>query len=162
MIKETTGEITLVARNIPEELVALDQWVCWCLEERDEKLTKVPYNPHTGGSASTTESTTWTTSVAVVAAYERGECDGIGFVFSGDDPYTGIDLDKCRDPENGEIAPWAQDILERMPEGYIEVSPSGRGIHIIVRGAVRGGGMRKGSVEMYSRGRFFTVTGGAL
>jgi putative DNA primase/helicase len=47
-------------------------------------------------------------------------------------------------------------------EGYVEISPSGTGIHIIVEGSVRDGGMRKGKVEMYGRGRFFTITGRSL
>jgi len=49
-----------------------------------------------------------------------------------------------------------------VQEGYVEISPSGNGIHIIVEGTVRGGGMRKGKVEMYGRGRFFTITGRTL
>ena len=58
---------------------------------------------------------------------------------------------------------WAQKIVERVDGGYVEASPSGTGIHIITRGSVRDGGMRKGpKVEMYSRGRFFTITGRAL
>ena len=85
--------------------------------------------------------------------------DGIGFVFSSADPFVGIDLDRCRDPEDGEITGWAQKIISRVQEGYVEASPSGTGVHIIVQGAVRDGGMRKGKVEMYSRERFFTITG---
>ena len=80
-------------------------------------------------------------------------------MFSSGDPFAGIDLDKCRDPESGEIEPWAQEILDRVPGAYVEASPSGRGMHIIVKGKVRDGGMRKGKIEMYSCGRFFTVTG---
>jgi primase-polymerase (primpol)-like protein len=94
--------------------------------------------------------------------YQDGHCDGIGFVFSSADPFVGIDLDDCRNPETGEIAAWAQKIISRVQEGYIEISPSGTGVHIIVEGSVRDGGMRKGKVEMYGRGRFFTVTGRVL
>jgi len=49
-----------------------------------------------------------------------------------------------------------------VQEGYVEVSPSGTGIHIFVEGTVRGGGIRKGKVEMYGRDRFFTITGRIL
>jgi primase-polymerase (primpol)-like protein len=83
-------------------------------------------------------------------------------VFSSADPFVGIDLDTCRNPETGEIAPWAQKIIERAQGNYVEVSPSGRGLHIITRGSVRGGGMRKGPIEIYSRGRFFTISGRTL
>jgi primase-polymerase (primpol)-like protein len=83
-------------------------------------------------------------------------------VFSSGDPYTGIDLDDCRNPETGAIAPWARRIIDRVQEGYIETSPSGTGVHILVEGTVRDGGMRKGPIEMYSRERFFTITGEVL
>jgi putative DNA primase/helicase len=107
-------------------------------------------------------------------AYECSEppYDGIGFVFSSGDPYVGIDLDKCRVPETGEIALWAQKIIDRVCEGYSEVSPSGTGVHIIVEGVVRDGGRSRrkvhldgkvvGEIEMYSSGRFFTITGEVL
>lgn len=162
MIKETGGlNIPSVEQNIPAELANRPQWVCWRYEERDGKYTKVPYTT-TGVRASATDLLTWTTWDEVLDAYELGHCDGIGFVFSSADPFVGVDLDDCRDPESGEIAPWAQKIIDRVQEGYIEVSPSGTGVHIIVEGIVRGGGMRKGKVEMYSRERFFTITGEIL
>jgi len=164
MIKETTGQITLIPENIPEELTERPQWVCWRYEMRDDKLTKVPSNPHTGDYASSTDLLTWSAFEAAVDAFRasKGFYSGIGFVFSSADSYTGIDIDNCRDPLTGEIVEWAKEILNRVQGGYIEASPSGTGLHIIVRGTVRGGGMRKGPVEMYSRGRFFTVTGRVL
>jgi putative DNA primase/helicase len=117
---------------------------------------------------------TWATFEEALAAYEAGAppYDGIGFVFCNADPFVGIDLDDCRDAESGAIAPWAQSIISRVQEGYVEVSPSGTGVHNIVEGTVRGGGTRKkvrnlegeviGEIEMYSRERFFTITGEAL
>jgi putative DNA primase/helicase len=147
--------------NIPQELTERPQWVCWRYEERDEKLTKIPYST-TGWRASSTDPTTWSTFDEALTAHKKRGYDGIGFVFSDDDPYCGIDLDKCRDPKTGEIAPWAQKIINRVDGTYVEASPSGTGIHIIVEGTVRGGGMRKGPVEMYSRVRFFTITGEVL
>jgi primase-polymerase (primpol)-like protein len=164
MIKDITGANVPIVENIPEQLTERPQWVCWRLEERDGKLTKVPYMPHTGFHASSTDLMTWTTFEEALTDYRANEefYSGIGFVFSSADPFVGIDLDDCRGPKSGKIAPWAQEILDRVQEGYVEISPSGTGIHIIVRGAVRDGGMRKGPVEMYSRGRFFTISGRTL
>jgi putative DNA primase/helicase len=164
VIKEKTGEITLTTENIPDQLTERPQWVCWRREMRDGKLTKVPYTPGTGRRASTTELMTWATFEQALAAYEAGEppYDGIGFVFCNADPFVGLDLDDCLDPESGEVSRWAQKIINRVQEGYVEISPSGNGIHIIVEGTVRDGGMRKGKVEMYGRGRFFTITGRTL
>ena len=153
-----------LTENIPKQLAERPQWVCWRLEEREDKATKVPYTPGTERRASSTDLLTWRTFSEALATYERGEphYDGIGFVFCSADPYVGIDLDGCRDPESGEVAPWAQKIIDRVKEGYVEISPSGTGIHIIVEGVVRGGGMRKGPIEMYARDRFFTITGRPL
>ena len=131
---------------------------------RDGKPTKVPYTPGTERRASSTDLMMWATFEEALAAYEAGEppYDGIGFMFCSADPFVGIDIDDCRDGESGAIAPWAQSIIDRVQEGYVEISPSGAGIHIIVQGSIRDGGMRKGKVEMYGRGRFFTITGETL
>jgi primase-polymerase (primpol)-like protein len=127
-------------------------------------MTKVPYTPGTLRRASSIDLMTWRSFTEAVGAYERSEppCDGIGFVFCGADPYSGIDLDKCRDPETGVIEQWARKIIDEVSEGYVEVSPSGTGVHIILEGVVRGGAVKKGSIELYSQTRFFTVTGRAL
>jgi putative DNA primase/helicase len=173
VIKETTAVSPPNTENIPDRLTERPQWVCWRLETRDGKPTKVPYTPGTERRASTTDLMTWATFDEALAAYESGEppYDGIGFVFCSADPFVGIDLDDCRNSESGAVEPWARDIIGRVQEGYIEVSPSGEGVHIIVEGAVREGRTRKkihlqgevvGQVEMYGRGKFFTVTGRSL
>ena len=74
------------------------------------------------------------------------------------DPYTGVDLDHRRDPQTGVIAPWAQQIIAWL-KSYTEVSPSGTGIKIFVHATLPGRGVHKHCLEMYDRGRFFTVTG---
>jgi putative DNA primase/helicase len=166
MIKETTVVGAPLFENVPEQLTERPQWVCWRYERRDGKATKVPRTPSTGLRASSTDLMGWATFSDALAAYwgdtPAPAYDGIGFVFSSADPFVGIDLDDCRVPETGEIAPWAQKIISRVKEGYIEVSPSGTGVHIIVEGTVHGGGARRGNVEMYSRDRFFTITGDLL
>ena len=137
---------------IPEELEALPQWVLWKATLRDGKWTKVPINANSGSSASSTEKTTWTKFGDLSKRLYRNS--GIGWVFAPDDPYCGIDLDKCRNAETGEIEPWAQEIIDAF-DSYTEISPSGTGVHIIIRGKLPPGGNRKGQVEMYDRARFF-------
>jgi putative DNA primase/helicase len=164
VIKETTGEITLIPENIPDQLTERPQWVCWRLETRDGKTTKVPYTPGTQRRASSTDLMTWATFEEALTAYEAGEppYEGIGFVFCSADPFVGVDLDDCRNRQTGEVEPWAQKIISDASEGYVEASPSKTGVHIIVEGRVRDGGIRRGPVEMYSRDRFFTITGEVL
>jgi putative DNA primase/helicase len=92
----------------------LMQFVNWRYEERDGKVTKVPICPHTGELAAVDRpDTRGTYQEAVRAAREHGY-DGVGFVFSEEDPYTGVDLDKCRNPETGEIANWARELVEAL------------------------------------------------
>jgi putative DNA primase/helicase len=163
-MQTTTVVSAPIVENIPERLTERPQWVCWRLEERGYRMTKVPYTPGTLRRASSTDLMTWRTFEEARAAYERSEppYSGVGFVFCSGDPFVGIDLDDCRNPESGEISSWAEKIISSVREGYVEISPSGTGIHVIVGGTVRGGGMRKGKVEMYGRGRFFTITGRIL
>src|SRR5262249_12807687 len=84
--------------------------------------------------------------------------EGIGFVFTEDDPYAGIDLDDCRNPETGVIAPWARRIIAVL-SSYTEISPSGTGVHIYVQGRLPGQGRNLKPVEIYDRRHYFTVTG---
>jgi primase-polymerase (primpol)-like protein len=145
--------------QIPAVLEAEAQWVCWRTEDRDGHPTKVPVTPGTGDYASVTAPATWC-DYATARAYARDTeaVEGVGFVFTADDPYVGVDLDDCRDPATGEVDDWAVDILRRLAS-YTERSPSGTGFHVIVEGAVPAGGNRSGDCEMYDRNRYFTVTG---
>jgi putative DNA primase/helicase len=151
----------VLAENIPSRLTRRPQWVNWRYEERDGELTKVPYTPGTNRRASSTDLMTWRTFEEAVEAYEAGDYAGIGFMFCSADPFVGIDLDKCRNAETGELAEWARKIIDSITDKYVEVSPSGRGIHIITRGTLRGG-RKKGSLEVYGQERFFTFTGVVL
>jgi hypothetical protein len=164
MIADTGHEFTqIVEENIPEELQELDQWVCWRGEwsESKEKLNKVP-KQHNGNAASSTDESTWTTfGVALAAAREKARF-GIGLAGLERTPYTGVDLDNCIDLEAGEIKPAALKIVEDF-DSYTEVTPSGDGLRIWIEAektatwtANKGG---ETDVEVYSQGRFFTVTG---
>jgi putative DNA primase/helicase len=139
--------------GIPEELRVRPQWVVW--KAVGDKPDKVPYSARTGRRASSTDLLTWSTFQEALEAYENGDFAGLGFVFSSGDPYTGIDLDDCVDAD-GEIALWALEIV-RYFDSYTELSATGTGLHVIVRGEVPN--RRKDEVEVYSSKRFFTVTG---
>jgi putative DNA primase/helicase len=141
----------------PGELRTADQFVCWREEDRDGDITKVPYSVH-GGRASSTNPKTWAPFEAAIAYAEEHSMSGVGFVFTEDDPYAGIDIDKCRNAETGEIEPWAWKIVAAL-DSYTEVSPSGTGLHVFVKATLPGPNNRKGPVEMYESGRYFTLTG---
>jgi putative DNA primase/helicase len=149
---------------VPAELRARRQWVLWRVERRDGKPTKVPYRPGSPHRrASATDSESWGTLAEAVAAQQASGAAGVGFVFSAADPYVGLDFDACIDA-SGEIHPEAAAIVKRLGS-YVERSPSGRGLHQIVRGELPGVRHRTnktpwgGIFEVYDQARFFTMTG---
>ena len=147
-------------QNIPTELINRKQWVVWRQKERGGKLTKVPYNPRCPRKkASVTDFSTWGTfQEACQAAQANNKVAGIGFVFTPADPYTGVDLDKCRDKQTGQFEPWAQEIIHAL-DSYTELSQSGTGAHILLEGTLPPGSRRKGRIEMYESERYFCTTG---
>jgi len=133
--------ITAEPTRVPDSLTELDRWIVCRYEHCDGgKPTKVPYQIN-GSHASSTVPKTWCSwDEALNAWQEQPErWSGIGFVFSPDDPFFGIDLDQCLDGA-GKLKPWAQPIMERFSDTYAEISPSARGIKIWAKGKLLGGG----------------------
>lgn len=143
--------------KIPLELRQYNQFVVWRYEDTDSpKPTKVPYCPHSNRLASVTDPNTWSSfddACAAVAA--RDWYSGIGFVLTDYDPFTFIDLDDTKGDEN---AMRHQVKIFNEFESYAERSPSGKGLHIIVKGKLQSG-RRRSSVEIYSNSRYMTMTG---
>ena len=159
MTEEFTGLPDLPAIR---ELREHRQWVAWSYRMVDGRPTKPPTNPHTGFGASHSKPSTWGSYEEALARAIRDRLPGIGFVISADDDYTGADLDKCRDPETGTLAPWAADIVA-LAETYTEISPSGTGLRLIWRGKVAE--TIKADpvhVEVYRDRRYLTLTGNHL
>lgn len=162
--------------NIPAALRDRRQFVVWLYEERDAKPTKVLYCPRNGRRARTQDTPgkeyrnrpedTWRTFQEAVRAYERGHTwdgrryDGIGFVFTAGDELAGLDLDDCID-DGGNLVPWVQEFVTLL-DSYTEISPSGRGLKIVVKAEKPGSRCRTGNFEFYQEARFFTLTGRRL
>ncbi len=156
--------------NIPLEMRQYKQFVVWRLEKREgAKPTKVPYAPRPGGvKAAVDKPSTWGTfEEAVQAPFTclepcEPEADigltgfsGIGFVFTENDPFVGIDLDDT----HGDIEAYQRQVkIFTEFNSYSELSPSGNGLHIIVKGTLPHG-RRRASIEVYSKERYFTMTG---
>lgn len=154
--------------NVPAAMRDEERWVGWAPEKRGEKMTKVPRCVRSPGrNASSTDPNTWATFDAAEAAHTAGKIHGVGFVLG--DGWAGVDLDNCIDADTGEIKAWAVEILAPFRcIAYSEVSPSRKGIKLFGRIDAKaiGNGCKvivaDGAVELYTRGRFFTVTGWAL
>ena len=171
--------------SIPQELKNLPNWICWKAVPQPrranrtfaqlpqepartpatkgsmddpEHIGKIPINPRTGGKAQSNNPDTWTDFDTALKASEQHS--GIGFMF-GNSPFFGVDIDGI-EPDIREFLDGGNGIVSEFIHAlrsYAELSPSGKGIHIICRGELPKGARRRGNVEMYDSGRFFTVTG---
>src|SRR6266550_5681371 len=128
------------------ELAPYPQFVVWKYTVEQKKLKKRPFNPRTNVPARTNDPMTWTSIEPALKALATGRYNGIGFVFSESDPFTGTDLDNCV-AKDGSIAPWAQEIITTL-SSYTEYSPSKLGVHILTKASLPGAGRKLGHVEM--------------
>ena len=142
--------------GIPDALAARPQWVAWDYVRRSGRWTKLPIDPASRRPAKSNDPGTWNSLPSALAVPNVA---GVGFMFHADDPFCGIDLDDCRDPETGSLTAECQRIVDAF-NSYVEVSPSGTGVKLFIKGTLPNGAGRKcGHIEIYDRGRYFAVTG---
>lgn len=175
----TDNQIEEGAFHIPAEISVLEQWITFKLEEDDDgKLKKKPhatevtdgkYGPFVkyAGVRSENQFTTYIDAYNFVKETNTRDdldgLDGVGFVFTEEDDFIGIDLDDVVDDDN-HIKEFANEFLGSV-DSFAEFSPSGSGIHILAKGEVSDEFQQKNDdlgVEIYDEGRFFTVTGNQI
>jgi putative DNA primase/helicase len=153
--------------HFADELIRLHQWVCWIYSWRGGKWTKEPFQPDGRARASVTDPATWAPFEHVECAYhspcsdDEVPFDGVGFVLSPNDPFCAFDFDHCRNATTGEIDPVIASYVRRL-DSYSEISPSGSGVRVIVKGKLPERDRRIGNIEMYDSGRFVSITGHLL
>jgi hypothetical protein len=152
--------------RLPKEMRDRRQWVC-AATSADKSKDKIPYNPNNMAfKADPTKPATWGTYTEALAARSKDK-PHIGYVLSQNDPFTIVDLD---DPYNN-LREWTNEQREfyanlnsqlmEMLESYTELSQSGTGVHIIVKGSIPQG-MNRDTVEMYSTQRYMICTGNVM
>jgi len=152
--------------EIPNELKSLATWGLYKLiwKEERKKYTKIPIDPHTGREGRSNDPKTWSDFNTALQAMTDLGMDGLGFYFQP--PYVGIDVDHvAEDIERMKVGDVEDNIVHDFMSNttsYTETSISGTGIHIIVKGTIPGDRRRKGNVEMYTKGRFFAMTGNRI
>ena len=171
-----------LACNIPDEMKAMCQWVLWArLPMPDGKVNKIPINPRTGNKAQSNNPNTWTNFDTAAAALKRNEgtrldcgvISGLGFMLLNSG-ITCIDLDHI---DGREITAYQDGkpntdtvlyniLLQLNVHCYAEISQSGRGIHIFVKGKLPAGRRKHNGIEMYDdaegKARFIAMTGNLL
>lgn len=132
--------------GVPAAMLQRDRWVRYAPDKTPLQVD--------GRNASSTNPATWS-SYATATASRAGV--GLGFVLG--DGIGCIDLDHVF--SGGHISEQAATFVAAYPSHYIEISPSGDGLHIWGT-VIEGPGSRRDedgiSVERYSSGRYITVT----
>lgn len=152
--------------NFPAELKALPNW---CIAGPD----KAPFCYKDGHvhPASSTDPKTWKTFEEAFEDMEATGAYGIGFMLSHEAGYTCIDLDvvdeesQIRKRQKIDPRKWTTEVdreryrkIIEVFDTYSEVSSSGKGAHLWLKGTV-GAGARRDGVEVYSQERFMICTG---
>lgn len=147
--------------EIPGQLRALDHYVLWRKgsQKPDGRFAKIPLDPATLKAGDAHDPKNWLGFDAAVAAYVRGDCDGVGLALDGQQDAQGryltcIDLDAAARPE------LAAELFEQLGQPWMERSPSGTGWHLWMwcRELFKGGNAGQGR-ELYQRRQFITLTG---
>ncbi|GGA43211.1 phage/plasmid primase, P4 family [Psychrobacillus lasiicapitis] len=152
-------------KNIPIEMKTKKQWVCYKAKPRGgDKITKIPVNPTTGKPIDSNKDENWLDFEEAIQYIDTNLVSGIGFVFTIEDDFVGIDIDACIN-EDGKFNKVAEEILSYFEgRGYAEFSPSGKGIHIITKGTKESARSKNSeyNLEIYQDKRYFTVTGNMI
>ena len=154
----TTPRFPHHPENVPAALKVGDVWVT-CDEY------KVPLIAIENGAvfaASSTNPETWRSYETALATWQNNDhIVGVGRTITENEEFVGVDLDDCINPETGELSPWAATLVDRL-DSYTEISPSLTGVKIWVKAPELRTAYKKPRLEIYPRGRYFTVTGRLL
>lgn len=161
--QQTPVVVPPVWDNIPRDLAERQQWLLWKFEPKDgqAKPGKIPYyvmgGRRTGGQGDDRDRQRLATLAVARRAYERGEWSGIGFAFLPDDGLIGIDIDGAIDPETGVMSERCSAIIKAC-NTFTEYSPSGKGVHLILRGVTDTNKSNDIGLEVFCGRQFFTFT----
>jgi hypothetical protein len=146
--------------NLPDRLTEGTDFVVWdwWWDAKRRTWTKPPLSATSGYRTAINDPANGVAFESAVSAMHRRHHDGIGRMLFRGHHLVGFDLDGCRNPETGELAPWAQDVVNGL-NSYTEVSPSGTGLRILADGELSESGNKTGDLEVYCDGRYLTLTG---
>jgi hypothetical protein len=167
----STAWLPLAMDGVPAPLRALG-WIGWRAEQdADEGVKKTPYQiGYPSRLAANNNPEHWRNEgdVREVQVMAPELFDGFGVALVALANLTFVDLDHVRDPDTGELEPWATRMVTTF-DSWTEISVSGTGLHIFCYGRLPGSGIvnyldgdPEQKVEVYDRSRFAYLTGRAL
>ena len=130
----TTTNVELLS-NIPSELRTPPLWLQYYLAKDPKKPDKKP-GKHPCVKYSTPEYRKANLrSLDKLLERTTVRHDGFQRYVDKAEGFVYIDLDKVRNPDSGEVEPWASKLIEEL-DSYTEVSASGKGFHIVCQGTL--------------------------
>ena len=149
--------------QIPDDLKQ-QPWAVWIAEPRSDKpgkYNKAPRSPVTGIKIGANQAHLFGSFEQAKAAFETDKYTGIGVLLTGNG-IVGFDIDDYQNTfaKNPEVEVWVEKaISDQTNPAYAELSPSGTGLRLFVRGELPGKGRKSGCLEVYDNMRFLTITG---
>ena len=137
-------------------LAAYRQFITYKLQPstRPGKMDKIPCDWRTGNPANAHDPAIWT-DYDTAYACSSGQ---VGFVFTDNDPFWFLDIDDCLLPTGW--SPLALELCAALPGAAVEVSISGKGLHVFGTGYVpkhKTRGPAGTGLEFYHTGRFVAL-----
>jgi putative DNA primase/helicase len=142
--------------RLPADVLAARAFLLW----RKEEGRKIPYYTNgerrSGENGSARDRQRLVTFNPAVAAYSRGGLDGIGLALLPELNIIALDFDDCRSTD-GTLT---KAVAQFVDESYAEVSPSGTGVRVLLRGTMPNSKTK--GVEVFSTKGYVTLTGNRL
>lgn len=138
---------------LPEEMKELKRFVGWKRENLGEKEVKLPFSLIDGKANDWNQPERWITFNEA-----KTKNRPLGFVLVEEDKIICIDLDHAI--QDGKLSLMAKEIIEKFTGTYMELSQSGKGIHIFAKGAIPNNlNLSSQGIEMYKNNRYIALTG---
>lgn len=155
--------------ELPTALNVLEtypQFIICRFKPRDgnpDKMDKIPIDWRTTRATSALDTKIWLPArEAILTASALGENYGIGFVFTHNDPFWFLDIDNCLEPCGTKWSSLANELVTMFDGAAIEVSSSGKGLHIFGSGTASDHKSRDSQglgLEFYTEKHFVALTG---
>jgi hypothetical protein len=148
--------------GIPAAFKAYDKFIIYKLiPKANGRSDKIPLHPHTLQPHDPHDPAVWLPADEALQ-YAAAAGYGVGFVFTKDDPFFFFDLDECLQAD-GTWDKFSTDMCGYFTGCYVEVSVSGRGLHIFGSGTYKPHGCSYTppgiDTQFYTSGRFVALTG---
>lgn len=140
-------------KYLPKEMKKMKRFVGWRKEELNGKVAKLPFSLIDGKANDWNHPERW-----IDFNEAKTKNRPLGFVLVEEDRNICIDLDHAI--QGGKLTPMAKEIIESFTGTYMELSQSGKGIHIFVQGTIPDNlNLSSRGIEIYKKNRYIALTG---